>query len=101
MCKYIQDIINNQQKDISQKVHTVGFRKRGVWTVRSNKVQLRSDIVLGTCPLNHCPSYKYCLLPKTSVPVPASPASAVRQEEIGTFALSKAYHLKLLVFTLC
>ena len=27
-CKYIQDIINNQQKDVSQRVHAIGFRKK-------------------------------------------------------------------------
>lgn len=62
---------------------------------------MHNDIVLGTCPLNHCPRCKYCLLLKLFVPVLAFPVSMVGQEEIGTFALSKAYHLKLLVYTLC
>lgn len=93
--------MKKQQKDTSQRAHAIGFRKRDDWTVRSNKVQLHNDIALGTCSLNHCPRYKHCLLPKISVPVPVFPASTIGQEEIGTCVLSKAYHLKLLVYTLC
>jgi len=54
-CEYIQGIINNQQKDISQRACAMGVSKRDGWTVRPRKVQLHSDTAFGTRPLNHSP----------------------------------------------